>query len=391
MAAWDRAARALVLASALVLPRMAPLCEARMLRAGRPRQQGQAAFAVVRPFWAEELPGLAETLLAPCAPRACEHGPLPVDLVLYYAESASDRAAGNLSSTVDQVLRTLVPLLEKDPCYRGVRVEYAGIGSAVPYPASPCTQFVDMFTEPAAPLWGYSAVYQMELDIRPLREGWLQRLLPAMKQAAGGEVWVVGGVYNLKCMVGSDNRTLWQQKIDEGVQASEIKRGGEWWNNRHINGNAVYSSSPEFVTWVRDTWGRRQGGPKDVFDRCKQQGGYDELMYLEAQGMPGGAARWREDKSFMDCKPVGDHKAARTLSARRLREAFAAAQLVHASEDFPRDERRSEDCKPAGASAHDRVLAMAEIGALVQAALPTARRAGSDAGPRGGRSFYLSF
>jgi len=192
-----------------------------------------------------------------------------------------------------------------------------------------------MFATRPSPLWGYSAVYLMELDVQPVRSGWLSAVLPVMQEAARDQVWVVGGTYNLKCMVDPGNgKTLWQEKLERGASASQLEQGSEWWNNRHINGNAVYSSSAEFVEWVKRNWGQRRGGPEAATDRCKVEGGYDELMFLDARqqfGIPGGESRWREDSRFMDCKPVGPHKSATTMDQSRLRQAFPDAALVHSS------------------------------------------------------------
>lgn len=286
-----------------------------------------ATLAVVRPFWAAELSTLEGTLLASSAPKACENGPLPVDLVLYYAEGSN--------STVDLALRSLAEKLAHGSCYQEVHVKYAGIEEDVAYPASPCTQFVDMFTTKPSPLWGYSAIYLMELDVQPVQDNWLKGILPVMHEAALGKVWVAGGVYNLQCMVTPRGRSLWQKKLDNGANASYLEHGSKWWNNRHINGNGVYSSSADFVEWVKANWGRRQGGPGAATDRCESEGGYDEIMFLEAKndfrGTPGGRARWREDGRFMDCKPVGEHKTAHTMESAQLRNTFPEALLVHSS------------------------------------------------------------
>jgi len=301
------------------------------VRGGRRRSQNTSTFAVVRPFWAEELNSLTQTLLAPSIPQACGRGPLPVDLVLYYAQGGSDSAAGSGGKTVDTVLQGVAAKLGQDSCYRKVLVKYAGIGREVAYPASPCTQFVEMFDTGAAPFWGYKAIYLMEFDIEPVRAGWLDQIVPLMEEAARGKAWVIGGIYNLHCMVTGDGRTLWQKKLDEGAHPGSLAYGTEWWNDRHINGNAIYSSDPTFVRWVRANWGRRSGGPGAATDRCKRQGGYDMAMSLEARGMPGGFSRWREDARFMDCKTVGVHNIARTMDASQIRSHFPYAQLVHST------------------------------------------------------------
>jgi len=286
-----------------------------------------ARFAVVRPFFWKEVHALHSVLASHSTVKACD-APLPVDLVLYY-----DKAPNR---TVEEQLRAVLEHTEGSlkECYRQVHVKYAGLDDGIPYPAAPCTQFVGMFTTKPAPFWGYSAIFMMELDEQPVRSGWLSGLLPVMEQAARGEAWVVGGTYDMRCMEVPSRGGM---PLQDAVQHRKSESAADWVNDGHINGNAVYSSSPEFVQWMTELYGSRQGGPGSAMDHCLEKKGrqFDNHMYLEGKHQ-GNSKKWRADSRFMNCKPGGIDKygnvhseLAHSMGIARIRDTFPDALVVH--------------------------------------------------------------
>jgi len=281
-------------------------------------------FAVVRPFWSREIHALKETLLSQDAPKACAGAPLPVDLVLYYS--------GEPNATLEASVRSwlaMAPGIKE--CFSAVRVEYASVPDDAAYPTSPCTQFIRMFTTTPAPLWGYSAIFLMELDEQPLSAGWLGSILPVMEEAALGDAWVIGGMYNTLCIVTDKG-----ERLGDYLSAQPYSRK-MWGNtNGHVNGNAVYSASRQFADWMVKEWAQGTGGSAGVPPKCRTErgGAYDASMFLEArdQGVRGrdGRPRWRLDGRFMNCKPGKLHRTyARTMELARIHGMFPEAVMVH--------------------------------------------------------------
>lgn len=301
----------------------------------------QARFAVVRPFWKGDIPGLENALrFMRSNHTACANGTLPVDLVLYYSGGKDDiiddqDAAAGLApkngSKVGELLAGLTGKLAAGAgCFREVRVKYSDWSAGYGYPSAPCMQFMEMMNHHTGVFWGYQAIYQMELDVRPVRETWLEHILPIMEDAARGKFWVVGGTYNLRCMALLDNEkaTLWDRKVGHRADVDAyLQRLNTWWTDGHINGNAVYSSSADFRSWVQKRW------PKDGRPRCARKGQYDGVFFGESRTKVAGAAianKWLHSDNFVDCKPVGPHsQEARTMPLEEVRKRFPTAMLAH--------------------------------------------------------------
>lgn len=265
--------------------------------------------AVVRPFWLGELLPLvqAEHEALGCERHACSAGAdyrLPIDLVLYYAGSPADPVVGG---TAQLALNNLAQTLSGRGCFRAVRVAYAGLSPDVSWPQGPCQQFMGMVLTSPKPFWGYRAIYQMELDVLPVRDGWLLGLLPMLAQAARNEAWVIGGHYTPECMVNRDTGEFLHQPLS-------------WNMGSHINGNAVYSGDPLFGEWAR-----RQSA------NCVANGHYDSWMYELAVKQNKGHL-WRSVPEILNCKPnVVARSTYRTMDAHALAARFPSALMAHST------------------------------------------------------------
>jgi len=305
MAVAHRARRATAAHLAVVLPRALALLVLGTAAGSQLRQSRaeRAEFAVVRPFWAGELGDLSG---AAAAPRPCLPGAaLPVDLVLYFAGRPTDVVEGASSAAV--LLKGLAERLGNE-CFQSVRVEYSIVAPETKYPIAACRQFVNMYSG-SLPLWGYDAVYYMELDVTPMRAGWLETILPALREAAAGGSWVIGGTADESCMQAGPN-------VDTSFHSSP-----------HINGNAVYSSVDAYVQRVL------AHGPKCELP-WDQGASFDFAMWEAAAGDDSIRAKWREDAAFKNCKPSGDHHNAgydRTVGIKKLGREFPHAVLVHST------------------------------------------------------------
>lgn len=242
--------------------------------------QGQAKFAVVQPFSMAEVQIVAQHSAA----IQCR-GPvrLPIDYVMFY-QGHKDDVVTRLNRTVEQVLTELMGNPNLFQCFAGYRLEYGNVSLAREYPQAPSDQFFAMMRM-APPAWGYSAIYQMELDVIPLRGDWLARILAAMAEELNhGTASVIGGVYTQGCMDPNDGKF----NREETVSGFIIN------NTRvqHINGNAMYVLRPDFVEWMLPL-------------QRKVEKGYDFFLFREMlHDRNRSEDTYRRTPLILDCKPA---------------------------------------------------------------------------------------
>lgn len=270
----------------------------------------RSRFAVVRPLYRGNLATAAGHPLFRHAPCMAHSQSVPVDLVLYY--SGQDDELQPCGQNAGEVLRDWAQKLSGlGSCFTSVRVEYAGVIEDYGYPRGPCEQFTGMFSRSPSPLWGYEAIYQMELDVEPVREGWLKEILPVLEKAASGEAWVFGGTLNLECIEDDD--------LEFNGDAALIRA--------HINGNAVWSSAAGLRDLIL------AGDPP----LCESPDSYDLELFRRAVvgvGVAGGAelstsahasSMFVKDERFENCKADG----AEPMDEGDFRGSYPSAVLRH--------------------------------------------------------------
>lgn len=281
------------------------------------RDGPRARFAVVRPVWAGELPELATAMkLVDTEPSACKQKH-SVDLVLYFDGGPADEV---VNSTAAMVLDTLAG--QAAPCFQSTRVEYGNVSGNLSYPFAPCAAFTGIFSQ-SKPAWGYKAFYQMELDVTPLRTGWLDDLMPLLEEAASGSSWVIGGTYDRGCM---DQ----QRETEYDLEPLRTLSRGDARVDGHINGNAVYTSDPGFVSQVLKQ-------RKRCFEDEPIPAMYDYHMFEELRTSPNPMKRslihskWRQDALFKNCKPSSkDQRAGETIKfAAAIEKLFPSVLFLH--------------------------------------------------------------
>lgn len=279
----------------------------------------RARFAVVRPFWKGELNRLGAEELPACrsSSLAGHNSSLPVDLVLYYAGSPRDETSHGAHSFVSDKLQAL----SQDPamrrCFSDVRVEYARVPPGIQYPAAPCVQFTKIFATQPKPAWGYESFFQMELDVRPLREGWLEDMLPLFERAARGDAWVIGGFYDSHCLLDEQGHN---PIFPSGLAANDPRV------DHHPNGNAVYSTTMAYLKQVENQEGKcRYGGLSshydfNMFETWKE--------HRHSQPM---ADKWVTDPFFKNCKPTPAERAkgVSTMPPHDIAVRFPETLLAH--------------------------------------------------------------
>lgn len=265
--------------------------------------------AVVRPFWKGELLSMAQNeLYGSCGRLACPSGTtyrLPIDLVLYYAGFSEDRLDDGQAA--GDVLESMARRLASGSCFNAVRVAYSKLSSDVTWPTGPCKQFMRMVGTKPESFWGYRAVFQMELDVLPVRDGWLLSLIPLLARAASGQAWVIGGRYTPSCMVNKISGTTLVQEVSGSLAT-------------HINGNAVYSSDPTFTRWA---YGHEH--------YCSKNGHYDAWLYTNAQDQQY-SHMWSAAPEIANCKPTADKREFfQTLAVDELALRLPSAVVVHST------------------------------------------------------------
>merc|ERR1712203_282317 len=141
-------------------------------------------------------------------------------------------------------------------------------------------------------MWGYKAIYQMEVDVHPIRTGWLNTLVDIINTTIDNDLWVVGGSYNVSCM----SRRAWSAgSVNLIAEKTNRRLDGNWWDDGHINGNAIYVADLDFRAFVLANL------------KCTEDEGYDYFLFERGveQSM---REKWKMDDRFMNCKPNGDDK-----------------------------------------------------------------------------------
>jgi len=201
---------------------------------------GAAKFAVVRPFWDRDLYYLLH--FTPEDADCSSPGTLPVDLILLYSGLQADFEQAWAHQKVGMDPETWAARYSAaeggSGCFRKARFEVLPVDGGG-YPIAAYTAFKHMWqTDP--PLWGYDAIYQMEPDVYPIRQHWLDEMLGLLQRAGSGEAWVIGAQYTTGCMVHKSGPR-------RPVPCPAFCKEG------HINGNAVYSGNASMVTKALNT------------------------------------------------------------------------------------------------------------------------------------------
>jgi hypothetical protein len=214
---------------------------------------------------------------------------MPVDLILYYYGNATDKE-GIMGTVLNHGVARL-STSQMGKCFASVRVEYAGLPD-LRYPEAPCRQFTRIFSQsPVA--WGYDAIYQMEPDVAPLRENWLQSLMPLFQKAASGKAWVIGGGADARCLTDDKGR---------GVNSTVVQS-----KDKALNGNAVYTTKPDFVGMVRkyESFCGARSIDLHVGSNSQTQpepgGDYDINLYWQHHS-GSFLQQWSPDETMRNCK-----------------------------------------------------------------------------------------
>jgi len=189
-------------------------------------------FAIVRPFWEGDLWSLLKH--TPEDTDCSSPGTSLIDLILLYSGTQADfqHVWEKEKVGVDpETWAARYSLSEGGKgCYLTTRFEVLSEDSGG-YPRAACTSFKHMFqTDP--PVWGYDAVYQMEPDVMPIRQQWLDEVLPLLQKAGSGQAWAIGARYTPECMV---------------LESEPTELSHTWTDPTWLNGNAVYSSNASMV------------------------------------------------------------------------------------------------------------------------------------------------
>lgn len=280
----------------------------------------KARVAIVRPFWSGEFHRLqAEWAREYCT--CAEALDAPIDLIFLYAGSRSDTSpVGNVS--VEESLQSFLHMTQCQ-CFNKVYEMYANVDPHTKYPTAPCVQWRTLFR--TLPALGYESFLMLELDVRIIRPDWLIVALPVLEEVARGKAWVIGGSYNMQCM---------QETNPSFNTFSETPAHSVgWWNDNHINGNAVYSLDHRFIHWL-DQHGLKTSLASDehnIPQYCRR-GGYDWNIWHDSRNTPFGHM-WRISALFLNCKPAGRHKLDHvTMATANLAKRFPDAVFVHASD-----------------------------------------------------------
>jgi len=313
-----------VLVLAVLLPVSCALRRGRHLQTVPSFENGEvmrSRFAVVRPFWRGELSRISSAIASEALPAPCRNSSLPVDLVLYYAGSPSDMTVSHNSSAGPSSVANMLHALSEEPvtrkCFQNVRIEYARVMPGISYPAAPCLQFTSIFNTKPKPAWGYEAFFQMELDVKPLREGWLEDMLPLFERTASGDAWVIGGFYDTACLLDSQGQT---PALPQGLPANDPRV------DRHPNGNAVYSTTLAYIKQVENQQKKcRFGGLSSHYDFRMFE---DWREHRHPQQLAG---KWAIDSYFKNCKPTPAERAlgVSTMPPQEIASQFPQALLAH--------------------------------------------------------------
>ena len=166
--------------------------------------------------------------------RPCEH--YTDDFGLLFVQSDPDTR----NSTKEELFDFLYKNGEAVRCFSTIRFSFTSTGFDG-YHAGPAQMFKEtMLGDGSA---GFDYVYQMEPDIYPIRPLWLTRLA----SYASGDFWVKGsvGLY----FDHSEADAAFVDKVGDGNDAILI--GPVGYRLLHINGNALYSLSPDFKSCLR--------------------------------------------------------------------------------------------------------------------------------------------
>lgn len=285
------------------------------------KKKVQPHFAVVRPFWMKELRQMVTWLKENSTSRVspCGVNGLPVDLVLYYAGYPGDPVVDFGGVKISKVLERTTIASSLKLCFQSVRMKYANIGNDVKYPFSACHQFTRMYSYFPNVLFGYKSIYYMEMDMYPVREGWLDKLIPYLKQARNGSSgWVIGGTTDERCMVRMNVRT-----------------NHEWKGNAHINGNAIYTSAIGWKTKVVEH--------EALCNRPYSAGAsYDFKLWYDHRRHPVLNSKWVAIDLIKNCKPSTSHKKAGwtvTVPRDKIVFKYPDVMLVHSSYDLNKEEK----------------------------------------------------